>query len=67
MPEPGAAASCITTVIEFNLACYASAAGRLEEAKNRLQRALEFDGELRRAALDDPDLEPLWSWIANVE
>jgi hypothetical protein len=29
----------------------------------RLQHAIELDQETRRMALEDPDLEPLWSWI----
>jgi Flp pilus assembly protein TadD len=43
-------------VIEFNLACYASAAGRFEEAKARLGHAIELDVEVRRTAIDDEDL-----------
>ncbi len=39
--------------------------GRFEEARTRLQRAIEIDRELRRAALDDPDLEPLWTRLAS--
>jgi hypothetical protein len=31
---------------EFNLACYASAAGGFEEAKKRLGHAIELDAEL---------------------
>jgi len=47
-------------LIEFNLACYASVTGRFEEAKALLQRAVELDKEIRRLALDDEDLKPLW-------
>jgi Flp pilus assembly protein TadD len=53
-------------LIEFNLACYASATGRFEEAKVRLQRAIELDKEIRRLALDDEDLRPLWDWIGRI-
>jgi len=37
--------------------------GDFEEAKARLQQAIELDQETRRMALDDPDLEPLCNWI----
>jgi hypothetical protein len=45
----------------YNLACYASVAGRLEEAKERLQRCFALDPACRATALSDPDLEALWS------
>jgi Flp pilus assembly protein TadD len=51
--------------IEFNLACYASVAGCFEEAKARLQRAIEIDRELRAVALDDEDLRPLWDHLGG--
>ena len=54
-------------MIEFNLACYASVMGHWEEAKARLQRAIELEKEIRRLALDDEDLKPLWNWIASLE
>jgi Flp pilus assembly protein TadD len=53
-------------LIEFNLACYASDAGRFEEAKARLKRAIELDTQLRKLAIDDEDLRPLWDWIADL-
>jgi hypothetical protein len=53
-------------IIEFNLACYASVAGHFEEAKAPLKRAIELDGELRRLAIDDEDLRPLWDWLADL-
>jgi Flp pilus assembly protein TadD len=34
-------------MIAFNLACYASVAGRMEEAKERLRHAIELDKRLR--------------------
>jgi Flp pilus assembly protein TadD len=54
-------------MIEFNLACYASVTGRMEEAKARLKRAIEFDKAIRRLALNDEDLKPLWDWIGTLE
>ena len=54
-------------MIAFNLACYASVTGRVEEAKERLQHAIELDKDIRRLAIDDEDLKPLWDWIAGLE
>jgi Flp pilus assembly protein TadD len=51
-------------LIEFNLACYASVEDRFEQAKVRLRRAIELDKAIRRLALADEDLKPLWDWIA---
>ena len=52
-------------MIEFNLACYASVAGRFEEAKAWLKRAIELDKQFQKPAIDDEDLRPLWRWIAD--
>jgi tetratricopeptide (TPR) repeat protein len=54
-------------LIAYNLACYASAAGRLEEAKERLQHAFNLDKNLRAMAVEDPDFRPLWNWIDRLE
>jgi Flp pilus assembly protein TadD len=54
-------------LIAFILACYASVTGRLEEAKARLRHAIDLDKDIRRLALDDEDLRPLWDWIAGLE
>ncbi|MFZ0711577.1 MAG: hypothetical protein WAM53_16180 [Terrimicrobiaceae bacterium] len=54
-------------LIAFNLACYASVAGRMEEAKVRLRHAIELDKAIRRLALDDDDLKPLWGWITSLD
>jgi hypothetical protein len=51
----------------FNLACYASVAGRTEEAKERLRHAIQLDKEIRKLAIEDNDLKPLWDWIATLE
>ena len=40
-------------MIAFNLACYASVTGRMEEAKERLQNAIKLDKDIRGLALDD--------------
>ena len=54
-------------MIAFNLACYASVTGRMKEAKERLQRAIKLDKDIRGLALDGEDLKPLWDWIAGLE
>jgi lipopolysaccharide biosynthesis regulator YciM len=54
-------------MIAFILACYASVAGRIEEAKDRLRHAINFDKDIRKLALDDQDLKPLWDWIAGLK
>jgi hypothetical protein len=53
--------------IAFNLACYASVTGRMEEAKKRLRDAIALDKDIRRLAIDDEDLKPLWDWIRSLE
>jgi Flp pilus assembly protein TadD len=53
-------------LVAFNLACYASVVGHMEEAKARLQHAIELDKDLRRLALDDEDLRPPWDWIGRI-
>jgi Flp pilus assembly protein TadD len=54
-------------VIAFNLACYASVTGRMEEAKKRLRDAIALDKDIRGLALEDDDLKPLWDWIGALK
>ena len=54
-------------MIAFNLACYASVTGRMEDAKERLRNAIELDKNIRELALDDEDLRPLWDWIGGLK
>ena len=53
--------------LRYNLACYACQLGRLEEAKGWLENAfaLDPDKKLKQAALDDPDLKPLWESLGE--
>lgn len=51
--------------IPFNLACYAAVTGRIEEAKQRLERAIRLNPVVRGMALDDPDLKPLWESLGD--
>ena len=53
------------SLIACALACYASVACRMEEAKER--HAIELDKEARKLALEDEDLMPLWDWIGGVK
>jgi hypothetical protein len=53
--------------LAFSLACYASVACRMVEAKEELRRAIKLDKDIRGLALDDEDLKPLWDWIAGLE
>ena len=46
-------------MIFYNLACYASVSGRLEEARIRLDRAIALDSRVELLARDDEDLAPL--------
>lgn len=52
-------------MIHFNLACYSAQLGRLDEARQRLERAISLGPDLRLMALDDPDLEPLWAALGK--
>jgi Flp pilus assembly protein TadD len=54
-------------LIAFSLACYASVAGRMEEAKARLRHAIDLDNGIRKLASDDEDLKPLWDWIGGFD
>jgi tetratricopeptide (TPR) repeat protein len=54
-------------MIAFNLACYASVRGRMEEAKERLRNAIDLNKDVRILALDDEDLRSLWDWIAGLQ
>ena len=45
--------------LHYHLACIHARAGRLDEARTRLDRALELDPELKKWADEDEDLAPL--------
>ena len=48
-------------------ACYACLNGSVEEAKVRLRHAIDLDKEIRKLALAEEDLRPLWNWIRSLE
>ena len=55
-------------ILRYNLACYECQLGRLQQAKDWLQKALAIGDpkEIKRMALEDPDLEPLWNDIRQT-
>ncbi len=46
--------------LAYNLACYRSVLGNVEEAKVLLKQALKLDPDLQETAIDDPDLAAVW-------
>jgi tetratricopeptide (TPR) repeat protein len=58
----------ISATMRYNLACYECQLGRLEQAKEWLEKAFKLGDAraMKLAALDDPDLEPLWREIGNT-
>lgn len=55
-------------IIPYNLSCYACQMAQLDEARVWLKRALKIGGRqhIKRMALADPDLEPLWEEIRRL-
>jgi tetratricopeptide (TPR) repeat protein len=55
-------------IIPYNLACYACQLGQWDQARELLKRALTIgDGRhIREIALQDPDLQPLWTEIPEL-
>lgn len=48
--------------LSYNLACFCAGLGEIEEARAWLKRALDANGdELKLHALNDPDLDRVWS------
>src|SRR6266404_4186070 len=54
--------------IPYNLSCYACQMGRLDEARQWLQRAVKIAGKdpIKFMAVNDDDLEPLWREIKKL-
>jgi tetratricopeptide (TPR) repeat protein len=57
-----------SATILYNLACYECRLGRLQQAKQWLGKAFELGDarKMKQAALEDPDLEPLWKDIGST-
>ncbi|HKS36539.1 MAG TPA: tetratricopeptide repeat protein [Verrucomicrobiae bacterium] len=56
------------STIPYNLSCYACQMGQMEEARAWLQRAVKAGGieTIKRMALRDADLKPLWDEIKGI-
>jgi len=53
--------------IPYNLACYCAQLGRLDECKKWFKRAMSIDEHaVKEAAIDDPDLRPLWDSMSGT-
>src|SRR5262245_50851821 len=53
--------------IPYNLSCYCAQLGQLEECKEWFKKAMTIDeGVVKRAAIDDPDLKPLWDSMSGT-
>jgi tetratricopeptide (TPR) repeat protein len=53
--------------IPYNLACYCTQLGRLDETENWLKKAMAIDEHtVKREALDDPDLKPFWDSMSGT-
>jgi Thioredoxin domain-containing protein len=53
--------------IRYDLARYCCQLGKLKEAMDHLERAIDLAGnDIRHRALDDPALEPLWVNIGQL-
>ncbi len=58
-----------TSIIPYNLACYAAQLGRPEEAWEWLHKAMAADGNtkhIKQMALADADLQTLWEQIRGL-
>jgi Flp pilus assembly protein TadD len=56
-------------VIPYNLACYAAQFGRVDEAWEWLQKAIQAASDasrIKQRGLADPDLQPLWDRIREL-
>ena len=56
-------------VIRYNLACYACVMGKIKIAMERLKQAIDLAGkdeDIRLQALDDPDLEKIWTLVPAI-
>ena len=53
-------------LLHYNLACYLTQLGRLDEARNSLRQAFQLNPSMRATAANDPDLEPLRGDIGQI-
>lgn len=63
---PAAATFPEVWTIPYNLACYCAQLGEITKSREWFNKALAIDKKtVRHAALDDPDLLPLWDGTNN--
>jgi len=54
-------------LIPYNLACYCAQLRRLDESREWFKAAMAIDEKtVREAAIDDPDLKPLWDSMGGT-
>ncbi len=54
-------------LIPYNLACYCAQLGRLEDSAAWFKKAMAIDEHtVKRAAIDEPDLKPLWDSMGGT-
>ena len=54
--------------IPYNLACYCAQLGWLEECEKWFKQAMAIDEHtVKREAIDDPDLKPLWDSMSGTK
>jgi tetratricopeptide (TPR) repeat protein len=52
--------------IPYNLACYCAQLGQLDECQKWFNKAMALDEQtVKREAIDDPDLKPLWDSMSG--
>lgn len=52
--------------VPYNLACYCSQLGRIDEALEWFKKAVTIDGKVvSREGIDDPDLKPMWDSMSG--
>jgi hypothetical protein len=56
------------SVLPYSVACYECQLGRLEQSKHWLEKAFKIGNPrtMKWAALENPDLEPLWKEIGAL-
>ena len=53
--------------IPYNLACYCAQFNRLDDSRVWFQKAMAIDEKaVQKAAIDDPDLKPLWDGMSGT-
>jgi tetratricopeptide (TPR) repeat protein len=53
--------------VPYNLACYCSQLNRLDEARDWFKKAMAINEQaVKKMAIDDPDLKPLWDSMSGT-